>query len=624
MSSIPKISSDVSPCIAAALLLAATSFLRHFDLPHPSTQAILDATQATRSQAYAMRDRLLSLLPSLSQRPGRPPKPRAQTPADVIAKLCGEVMRFLVDHPGAVTRQGERQHYADDFRRFALSLCERHADVDVEQIGHAIDVPPTTLREWMRKGTRAADQPCEPVVADDPVRDLHVQTVLGAWRAWKGRFTAFCDHLHEHHHIPLGRAAIASILERAGERIPHRRRGRSPDELATRRSFELFFPGAQWTGDGTPLVVALEGERFAFNLELCVDTASAAAVGIDVRDHEDSEAVIAAFDDGVATTGAAPLCLLLDNKPSNHAPAVDDVLGEDTVRMRATLRRPQNKAHVEGAFGLFAQSAPPIVIDGATRRERARQMLELQATTWARTLNHRPRADRGGRSRFDLYRDADPSDEDVARAREALRARAREQQRAHETRRARQDPFVRSTLDETFDRLQLPDPEGNIRNAIARYPLPRIIEGIAIFDGKREAGTLPDGVDARYLLGIVHNLAADAEGMAIAERLWDLRLQARDRIFAPLLAEHDVVQREHVDVDERVRVIIDRSLAAARRIDRFFWLTCAADLVGAQPQHQRRDLFRIAARRIHSTHRTPHAERLRATRFLAAKLLPLS
>lgn len=625
MSSIPKISSDVSPRVVAGLLLAATSFLRALDLSHPSTQAILDTTQATRSQAYAMRDRLLSLLPSLQQVPGRPRKPPAQTSADVIAELRGEVLRYLVDHPGAMTRDAGRRHYADGLRCLVLSLCERHADLDVEQIAAAIDVPATTLREWMRKGMPAVDETtCEPAVADDPVRDLHVQTVLTAWRAWKGRFTAFCDHLHEHHHIPLGRAAIASILERAGERIPHRRRGRSPDELATRRSFELFFPGAQWTGDGTPLCVALEGERFAFNLELCVDTASAAAVGIDVRDHEDSAAVIAAAGDGVATTGAAPLCLLLDNKPSNHAPAVDDALGQDTVRMRATLRRPQNKAHVEGAFGLFAQSAPPIVIDGATRRERARQVLQLQATTWARTLNHRPRADRGGRSRFDLYREADPSDEDVARAREALRARAREQQRAHETRRARQDPFVRATLDETFDRLQLPDPEGNIRNAIARYPLPRIIEGIAIFDGKHEAGTLPDGVDARYLLGIVHNLAADAEGMAIAERLWELRLQARDRIFAPLLAEHDVVQREHADVDERLRAIIDRSLAVARRIDCFFWLTCAADLVRAQPRHQRHDLFRIAARRIHGTHRTPHAERLRATRFLAAKLLPLS
>ena len=55
-------------------------------------------------------------------------------------------------------------------------------------------------------------------------------------------------------------------------------------------------------------------------------------------------------------------------------------------------------------------------------------------------------------------------------------------------------------------------------------PLPRrhrllppraIVDAIAIFAGKRTAGTLPDGVDARYLLGVASReyelLALDAE-----------------------------------------------------------------------------------------------------------------
>jgi len=59
------------------------------------------------------------------------------------------------------------------------------------------------------------------------------------------------------------------------------------------------------------------------------------------------------------------------------------------------------------------------------------------------------------------------------------------------------------------------DPEGNIRSAIARYPLGAIVNGIAIFQGKRDARTLPDGVDARYLLGIVKNVSANNEGLKI-------------------------------------------------------------------------------------------------------------
>src|SRR3979409_1955991 len=51
--------------------------------------------------------------------------------------------------------------------------------------------------------------------------------------------------------------------------------------------------------------------------------ASGAAVGISVRDEEDSAAVVQAFTQGVATTGGTPLALLLDNRPSNHTPEVD-------------------------------------------------------------------------------------------------------------------------------------------------------------------------------------------------------------------------------------------------------------------------------------------------------------
>lgn len=657
MSSISEILPSVSPRLVAALLLAAASHLRALELPHPTAGAVLAATSTSRSHAYELRDRLLASLPSLERPPGRPAKPAIEPATDVTADLARAAVRYLMAHPGAVTPEGPRRHYSDGFRHFAVGLARAHVELDTDSVAAAIEVPATTLREWCRAGaascsdrssvggaaieraaTRAepsTDEATPESVSEpepsaptpervlDPIRDLHVQTVLEAWRTWRGPFTAFCDHVQQHHHVRLGRAAIASLLQLAGERVPVRRRGRSPDEQALRRAFETFFPGAQWTGDGTPVRVFFEGELFVFNLELVVDTASAAAVGIDVRDNEDAAAVVAAFEDGVATTGAAPLALLLDNKPSNHAPEVDEALG-DTVRMRATLRRPQNKAHVEGGFGLFSQVAPPVVIDAPTKRERARQVLLLQAHTWGRTLNHRPRDDRGGRSRFDLYREAAPTQSDVERARQALVARAREQQRAHETSRARHDPLVRRFLDDNFDRLGLQDPEAHLKNAIARYPLERIVEGIAIFDGKHNAGSLPKNVDARYLLGIVRNLADEHEGMAIAMRLWDLRVQARDLVLSPLFAELDVLQRQHLDVDQRLCAVVDRGLATDRGIDRFFWLTCAADVVREQPADTHRDLFRVVARRIHGTHRVDHRERLRATRFLAAKLLPIA
>ena len=153
---------------------------------------------------------------------------------------------------------------------------------------------------------------------------LYLQTVLAQWSSWEGSFVAFCEHLQREHGVPLGRSSIAKILEHAGERRPSKRRGRSPDERALRDAFISFFPGAVWVGDGSELVVELEGEHFRVNLELIVDAHSGAFVGLDVRAHEDSDAVIAAFDDGVDAAPTAPLSLLLDNKACNHKTLAND------------------------------------------------------------------------------------------------------------------------------------------------------------------------------------------------------------------------------------------------------------------------------------------------------------
>jgi hypothetical protein len=59
-------------------------------------------------------------------------------------------------------------------------------------------------------------------------------------------------------------------------------------------------------------------------------------------------------------------------------------------------------------------------------------VLRLTVTTSARTLNHRPRADRGGRSRVDIYSDK-PTPEQIQLARAALEERLRHQQAARRT-----------------------------------------------------------------------------------------------------------------------------------------------------------------------------------------------
>jgi len=333
---------------------------------------------------------LVELLPTLIRARGRPAKPPPVT-TDQGAALTRAVLGYVTHHAGCVQRGPVRQHYSDGFRRFIVELRAEHAALDVEPFASAVDVPLGTLKDWLRDPIAAAvsaeSEPSPPPDADS----AQMQTVLDAWTRWDGTFIGFCDHVRAGLLVPFGREAVARILHVHGLRRPAHRKGRTPDESALRGSFRTFFPGAQWVGDGMQVPVLVDGQRFNFNFELDVDAYTGAFTGACVRREEDAAAVVQAFKDGVITTGEPPLALLLDNRPSNHTPEVDLVLG-DTLRMRATPARPQNKAHVEGAFGLFSQVLLDLVLDTRSGPlALAAAFVSVVVQVWARTTNHRPR-----------------------------------------------------------------------------------------------------------------------------------------------------------------------------------------------------------------------------------------
>jgi len=625
MSDVADRRSVVSPLLTAALLLGACATLRRLRLPRPTVRQILDGTGASRSRAYELRDALLRLLPSIERPVGRPPA--APPPSVNTSDLSAKVLDFVMQHPGCVSGRGQRQRYSDSFRRSVLELCEQHAEVSLEAFATAVHVPLGTLKGWLRGGRQDTDDPSttkDPVRTDpDPKTTTRIETILVEWRRWQGNFSAFCDHVNFNLRIPYGRTLVGSILERRGERTPRRRPGRSPDEKALRKAFETFFPGAQWVGDGTPIDVQINEQRFGFNLELMVDANSDALVGASSRDEEDSEAVVDAFNDGVRTTGTPPLAVLFDHRSSNHTPEVDEGIGS-TLRMYATKGRAQNKAHVEGAFGLFSQVVPLLAIGATSAKEMARQILTLVVQTWGRTLNHRPRKDRKGRSRVEIYTSETPTPEQVEQARAALEERCRQQELARKTLEARQDPVKRGLLDQAFARLALADPEGHIRASIARYPLDHIVAGIATFEGKRDAGTLPDGTGGRYLLGIVRNISHKDEGLRITESLLRARLEARDRLLLPLQKNLYTLIQNISDPMQRLKTLADLALDADRLIDRLFWLTALADDIRRQPDSRHTALLRFVSQRIHATFAVDYRDRQAAVRFICAEVIPLA
>ena len=616
----------VPPTFAAGLLLISIPLLAAHDLPHPTATAAIGAMGVGRSRAYEVKAAIIDALPELVRSPGRPVKPPTAPPAGETETVTRAVARYVMDHPGCVHGGPRRHRYGDGFRVFVLDLCATHRELELATFAEATLLPLGTLKDWLRGGHEAVEKPEPGNLAASPhdkAKGPRIESILAAYETWEGDFSSFCDHVQLQLRIPWGRTTISGILHAHGLRKPKRRRGRRPDEKATRGQFETFFGGSMWSADGSPLVVTIDGITYTFNLELNVDTHTGAFVGVSFRDNEDGAAVAEAFADGVSTTGAPPIAQLLDNRPSNHTDEVTEALG-DTMKIRRTQGRPQNGAHVEGAFGLFQQMAPGIALDTSDQRELARQALILVVLTWARTLNHRPQDDQDGRSRVHRYFDDAPTPEEVEAAKQALRERQRKQDKARLTRQARLDPVRREVLDLAFDRLGLLDPEGNIRDAIAGFPLDDIIAGIAIFEAGHERGTLPDGVDGRYLLGIVKRIAGEEEGVAFAEKLWQARRDAGDLVFQHLDEQREQHQDDAFDTMDLVRRFVDLAMDTDRALDRAFWLRATADTIEDEPKAEHHAMFRVAARRIHATHRVPKKQRNAATRRLAAMSQPIA
>jgi hypothetical protein len=618
----------------AALLLLARVYLNRHGLAQVSAKAVLEATGATKTRAYELADVLSKRLDELAAPRGRPVT-RGEAKGEhgqTLLKIARAGLEYLHAQPGAAQHSERKSYYSDGFRDFVVSQCEAHPGLDVADVAHALALPATTVCDWLRAARaqveRASDSSeASKASASEPVATsssgspsgLQIQTVLAQWSSWKGTFVAFCEHLRRDHGVPLGRTSISTILAHLGERKIRKRPGRSPNERALRDAFVSFFPGAVWVGDGSEIVVEVEGQRFGCNLELFVDANSDAFVGLDVRDHEDSHAVIAAFADGVEATSNPPLAVLLDNKACNHAPAVHEAT-EGSLVIPATKARPQNKAHVEGAFGLFSQCAPPLRVDGETPKDRAQSLALLCVRLFFAAMNMRPRHAKKGRSRIELYRDGQPTPEQVERARAALEERLAMQLAAQRTLRERQDPAKRAYLDEALARLGLSDPAGHVQAAIAGHSLSDIVDGVATFLGKQRAKTLPEGVDIRYLLGIIMNIIDKREGQAIATALWDERIAAREHTFACLLDERDALSKSGALILD----FVDKALATELELERYFWIDVVAKLVLAEPAVHRKSLFERVARRVHTSYRVPRTRRQHVTRELAAKLLPLA
>ncbi|WP_045118754.1 transposase [Haliangium ochraceum] len=648
---------SLSPSVLAGLLLDARAHLRALGLPHPEVGEILEATSACRSQAFARRAAVRSAVQTLNRPRGRPARDRADSDEAQVARIA---LAYVAAHPGCVVHRGQRRFYSSGYRAAISALRQRWRHLPLSSFARAVQVRPSTLRAWLRRdegdgGERRVcgrDLEHEPGPRPSRARVTRERTpaaeLIDAWRSWSGSFSGFCAYTRTVLGLPWRRTAIARRLADAGLRVPETRAGRAAEDDAVRGAFRSFFPGAIWSSDGARVVVRVDGEAYAFNLQLAVDTDSGALLGVSIRDHEDGSAVREAFFDAVRTAGAPPLGLLLDQRPCNHGETVQ-ALQRHTEVIYAGRNRPQSKGHVEGAFGLFAQSAPPLELwlergsgrdgeaaeageGGVDRRTLARQTASLVVQTWARSWNYRPRRTRGRNHRVALYRGASVSAQAQHEAGVEIARRARRGPgRRCRTRQLGLQSFVRAEL----ARLGIADAAGYTARALATRPSHAVIDALAMFDGKRAAATLPADAGGAYLLGIVERLCREREGLALGDALWRVRSDARahvaatlDDMFAHAWAAGGEGDASGHAIDHAVGHAIDHAIDHASdsegKVDRQLWLVVVARLIARAPGHLRREHYRRACRRILACARWSARTQREAMRSVAAELLPLS
>lgn len=601
--------------VVAGLAVLVIQALRHVGLPMPPLTKALRALGVQRQRSYEMAEQIRAAITHLPRPVGRPPTEPEAAPDGARYTVCLAVRRFLEAHPGAHVTRRKRDGYSPSFRRFILRLRRRGAagqTLPLPTFAEATGVPLDTLRDWLSgRRTSPASAAPEVVGKDPPVYPAGViEQVVTLWRQHRGvKLADFPRILAEQHRIRVSVPTLVEILGLSGDRSTARPRKPKPDPEAIRGAIERFFPGAQWVADGKHVTVHIGAQPFSFTWELAVDVFTGAHVGFDIRDAEDGAGIVAALEHGIQTAGAPPLALLLDNRPPTSTDEVSGALEANGVlAMHSTPYRAQNKANVEGAFGLFAQTMPPIGIQPEMApRELARSALQIALFAYCAGRNHVPRAGLGHRSAAQTYLDAVPTDEE----REQALLRLREIQRRIKHRRdadaEREQPIAARWIAELFAEIGVDDPEGRMARSIARHGAAVVAEAIAVLRAKLNDGKSFDNA-GRYLAGIATNLAHRNEHLAVYDHAVELRLKAHDELLAPL-REQDRQWRDELGLDAYMDRVLDAALDDRPAIDRAYWRRALVQAIERSALHRPIERLHEIVRTVATSYRTPKPDR---------------
>jgi hypothetical protein len=522
------------------------------DMDAPITE-ICGQLQANRTSVYEQANRIFGCLQDLAgAQPGRPPASTTDDPqADLGSQhltVQVQVLDFQIEHPGSLVSQNGRTCYAPAFQRFILSLHDQWLG-SLADFAAASRVPLDTISDWIhrdRHGIMPQQEIKHPLPiprnASQLVRDIAME-----WQRWHGATRHFFRHAAAKFHIST--AQVERVLRILGAIS---RRPRKPFRF--RGETHTLSPGNMLVTDGKRIDVNLlaSDQRIHFNWQAIVDQTTGCDTAVVVNHQECASGVAEAFRLSVNTTlgGVLPDALLHDGKPCNGEANLVRLIQDFGVDLiSASPFKPENKAIIEGSFGLFEQRFGSIRLDDSSKQALIHSAAREIIRAYTAATNSVPRIELNGKSRLSVLNEYCPSLEQQQRDLAFLERLKADHDR---TARRQPDPSALDLLDTVFQRLNIldRDPDSSLRRYLASFDTAAIRRAAAVVTNKLARSSLDLRYLHRYLTKLVQSFhdeialerAAD-ELLALCQaqnEAWNCSEQRDLQLLSDSLNQHDL------------------------------------------------------------------------------------
>ncbi|MCP3994434.1 MAG: transposase family protein, partial [bacterium] len=276
----------------------------------------------------------------------------------------------------------------------------------------AVRVPLDTLHDWIAKDCaedlepKLKPRPSVPANASELTR-----LIVDEWMQWVGPARPFIPHAAQC--FDLSPAQITRLMKILGIISTRPRPKRTTPRY--QGSTQKLSPGTVLVTDGKWLTVKLvkDQETLYFNWQGIVDQTTGCDTAVVVTAQEDAIAAQLAYVRSVKFLGGhVPDALLHDNRPCYDDETLQQTLKRyGTDMIPTTLGRAQNKAILEGAFGLFQQRVGNLRLDNTNDYTLVRSAVEQIVRVYTAATNNVPRIGLDGRSRLQALQEACPTAE---------------------------------------------------------------------------------------------------------------------------------------------------------------------------------------------------------------------